>query len=786
MVEASFRVCNNRHACEDGPIAAQVYSSKRFFLGLSVVYLLVAALSGLILSLSGVLARQELQSINRLFEARPWFIWSDSFKKRLNPQFLWQYHQEHEIPRQWWAWDYTLSWLLQDNHPPLSQKIVIFNHLFEDEPPVEAVRQFPWMKPLLQHPLPRKTVAEMIDFLVSCQVRLIILDNDFPQYTGDDQVLAKAIRNAAQKNIPVLMVRTINRQTVGNVMQLEVPTQPSGVLQELSKLEPGVDVVSKYTGITGTIPDEDQVVRRIALELPGPLGKKHESVVIKALRTTGSTLPEKIPAVIDIDFAGPANSGIYPVRPLSYLLDPEQKKELLPGRATTPALPAQPTSQDVSPSNAIVIIGDGIVDVFNTPLTNEGVNSMSGSEILANSLDTLSRGHWPVRLSLSQALTYCCLLSLFAALGWSSWRLWRRGHSGHGPRLIRALPDLVCFAAIILSPVLLAYSTFSISGIILPIFVPAAALIAGSVAATMWEREQEREETFAVKLQSAQEKLQLAQERYEADLKRQEAEAHNRELLSDQKLRQEFVRRINHDLNAPVSVLNWTLAEMHQPEQEMESVVVQEKIGRLVKTSDKLCELIDQLVQSYDYETDITTVTPAVPCDLNQILSDSVELQQQLAHLHNSTLSSPSTNDSVWVKGSVLDFSRIIDNLIRNAIKHNPPNTKVEAVVFAKDSSAILTVSDTGCGIAAEHLPHLFEAGYRVKPESTPGQGLGLDIVKTLVEKASGSISVTSGTGKGTTFTVTFPQHTQHEQRAENQRFDHSQSSSDSEDKTQS
>src|SRR6185369_17165059 len=98
---------------------------------------------------------------------------------------------------------------------------------------------------------------------------------------------------------------------------------------------------------------------------------------------------------------------LYPVRPISYLLDPEQRK-----RMTNP--PAG--NEDVTLRDAIVLMGDNVVDIFNTPFTNEGVNMMSGSEVMAHALETIERGSWLNRLSAWQSILYIFMSSVFAAL----------------------------------------------------------------------------------------------------------------------------------------------------------------------------------------------------------------------------------------------------------------------------------------------------------------------------------------------------------------------------------
>lgn len=105
-------------------------------------------------------------------------------------------------------------------------------------------------------------------------------------------------------------------------------------------------------------------------------------------------------------------------------------------------------------------------------------------------------------------------------------------------------------------------------------------------------------------------------------------------------------------------------------------------------------------------------------------------------------------------------ITQILTNLLGNAVKYCRPGDEVRVSTHRHNGHAILTVADTGPGIAPEHLPHLFERFYRAdasRNRSTGGAGLGLAICKTLVEAHGGRIRVESTLQKGTTFEVTLP-----------------------------
>jgi signal transduction histidine kinase len=111
------------------------------------------------------------------------------------------------------------------------------------------------------------------------------------------------------------------------------------------------------------------------------------------------------------------------------------------------------------------------------------------------------------------------------------------------------------------------------------------------------------------------------------------------------------------------------------------------------------------------------------------------------------------------VRGDATLLSRVITNLLSNAIKYTPPGGQV--TVFAKPKADMLEIgiTDTGRGIPAESLPHVFDRFYRVpsSEEDVEGTGLGLSIVKSIVEKHGGDIRVESEEGKGSTFAFTVP-----------------------------
>jgi two-component system phosphate regulon sensor histidine kinase PhoR len=103
---------------------------------------------------------------------------------------------------------------------------------------------------------------------------------------------------------------------------------------------------------------------------------------------------------------------------------------------------------------------------------------------------------------------------------------------------------------------------------------------------------------------------------------------------------------------------------------------------------------------------------------------------------------------------------RILENIVENAIKYTPAGGKVEVTAERAGRAAAIVVQDDGPGIAAEHLPRIFERFYRVdkaRSRAVGGTGLGLAIVRHLAESIHATVTVTSEPGRGSRFVVTVP-----------------------------
>lgn len=218
-----------------------------------------------------------------------------------------------------------------------------------------------------------------------------------------------------------------------------------------------------------------------------------------------------------------------------------------------------------------------------------------------------------------------------------------------------------------------------------------------------------------------------------------------------------FVADASHELRTPVAVIRsmTDLAQLqHLSPQDYDKVLQDinaetERLGHLISDLLALARA-DEGQANLEHE----------PVRLDLLAHAVVANAEPLALEHHVTVHVDAPNP-VTVIGDEARLIQATINLLDNAIIYNKAEGQVTLSVAAKGQQAYLTVSDTGIGIAPEHIPHLFERFYRVDSARTRTEGnssgLGLAIVDWVVRAHNGSISVESQPGKGSTFTVTLP-----------------------------
>src|SRR6185503_6389944 len=145
------------------------------------------------------------------------------------------------------------------------------------------------------------------------------------------------------------------------------------------------------------------------------------------------------------------------------------------------------------------------------------------------------------------------------------------------------------------------------------------------------------------------------------------------------------------------------------------------------------------------------------PVRLGDIVARAVDLYRDVAEARNVALAA-SVPEDVVVTADRPRLEQVAANLIDNAVKYTPPGGRVDVDVRRAGDRAILRVRDDGPGIPADELPRIFDRLFRGDTSRTErGLGLGLSLVKAIVEAHGGTVDVVSEPGQGSVFTVSLP-----------------------------
>ncbi len=226
-------------------------------------------------------------------------------------------------------------------------------------------------------------------------------------------------------------------------------------------------------------------------------------------------------------------------------------------------------------------------------------------------------------------------------------------------------------------------------------------------------------------------------------------------LQTSEQKRRNFVSDASHELKTPLASIKLLTDSILQNEMDQETI--REFVGDIGSEADRLNRMSQKLLSlsriesQEDSDCEIVYIAPTV--------ERVIRMLSAIAKKSDITIATDMADDcSILILED--DLYQIIFNLVENGIKYNTVGGTLTIRISRQDDNAVLQIADTGVGIPPESLNHIFERFYRVdkaRSRKSGGSGLGLSIVRNMVERNRGEIQVESTVGSGTTFTVTFP-----------------------------
>ena len=221
-----------------------------------------------------------------------------------------------------------------------------------------------------------------------------------------------------------------------------------------------------------------------------------------------------------------------------------------------------------------------------------------------------------------------------------------------------------------------------------------------------------------------------------------------------EKLRREFTANVSHELKTPLQGIIGS-AELIESGM-VKAADMPRFVGHIREEAQRLVSLVNDIIRLSQLDEGDSLPTERV--DLLAVAEEAAADLSEAAKARNISLLAE--GESVFVFGIKRLLYEVIYNLGENAVKYNVENGNVLISVAKEENSAVLTVKDSGIGIAPEHQSRIFERFYRVDKshsKASGGTGLGLSIVKHAVQQQGGKIELESEPGKGTTIRVILP-----------------------------
>jgi two-component system phosphate regulon sensor histidine kinase PhoR len=224
-------------------------------------------------------------------------------------------------------------------------------------------------------------------------------------------------------------------------------------------------------------------------------------------------------------------------------------------------------------------------------------------------------------------------------------------------------------------------------------------------------------------------------------------------------VRKEFAMNVSHELRTPLTSIKGfteTILEksLHNPEE------IKRFLAIIQHQTDRVIAIVDDLMSLARLEKDTERGSIELsPLEVASVCDKAAQACRPAAEAKKIELRL-TCEQGLRVRGNALLLEQALVNLVDNAVKYSDEQSGIELVAFRREGEIVISVTDRGCGIAAEHLPRIFERFYRVdkaRSSELGGTGLGLAIVKHIAQAHGGRAEVASRIGEGSTFSLVLP-----------------------------
>lgn len=220
-------------------------------------------------------------------------------------------------------------------------------------------------------------------------------------------------------------------------------------------------------------------------------------------------------------------------------------------------------------------------------------------------------------------------------------------------------------------------------------------------------------------------------------------------------LQRQFVAMASHEFRTPLAIIDAAAQRLCRSTTNVSGDYVHEKAGVIRSAVVRMVDLMESILASGRLETGQITLKRSEG-DLKALLVTCCDRQRHLSRSHLFHLDLESMPDLLTFDRSAME--QVFTNLISNAVKYSPNAPDIYVRARVEEKMIQIAISDSGIGMDADDLPKLFQPYYRARSATgIAGTGIGLNLVRQVVQLHGGTVEVTSELGKGTTFTILLP-----------------------------
>lgn len=221
--------------------------------------------------------------------------------------------------------------------------------------------------------------------------------------------------------------------------------------------------------------------------------------------------------------------------------------------------------------------------------------------------------------------------------------------------------------------------------------------------------------------------------------------------------REDVLAIVSHDMRTPLSVVHTTASMLLNPKYKLTPEQVREQHERIKRNVELMNRMIGDLMDMSSLRSGKLSIHPK-PIVVNEVLREAVTAHETPARDKGLTLTYEAGTDVMKTEADRARLMQLFQNLIGNAVKFCKAGDSIRVESRTRGNAAHIDISDTGPGIAAEDLPHIFDPYYSAsRKHQKTGTGLGLYITKGIVDAHGGQIRCNSEPGAGTTFSIALP-----------------------------